>query len=72
MSMDPKQARLTLGLSQTEIAKAMGVSRGLWLKWERGEQGITAAPSRLLMTLIWLQSVNMLDKYLIFFDEKSR
>ena len=67
--IDPKHARETLGLNQTEMAKAMDVSRGLWLKWEREEQGITAAPSRLLKTLLWLQSVDIFDKYLMFFDK---
>lgn len=66
--ISPKQARLTLGLNQTEMAKAMGVSRGSWLKWEREEQGITAAPSRLLKTMLWLQSQNLLDKYFKFFS----
>ena len=69
--LNPKQARLTLGLNQTEMAKAMGVHRGTWLKWERGEQDISAAPAQLLKTLLWLQSNSMLDIYLTFFSEKS-
>ena len=71
MTVNPKEAREILGLNQTEMAKALGVARNTWLKWERGERDITAAPSRLLKTLLWLQSVNMLDKYFTFFDEKS-
>lgn len=72
-NFDPKQARLTLGLNQTEMAKAMGVSRGTWLKWERAEDGrqITAAPAQLLKTLLWLQSIDMLDIYLTFFLSDS-
>jgi len=66
--LNPKQARITLGLNQTEMSKAMGISRGLWLKWEREEREITAAPSRLLKTMLWLQSKNLLDKYLKFFS----
>jgi DNA-binding XRE family transcriptional regulator len=71
MTINPKQARLTLGLNQTEMANAMGVARGTWLKWEREEQGITAAPSRLLKILLWLQSINMLDAYLKLFSDSS-
>jgi transcriptional regulator with XRE-family HTH domain len=67
----PKQARLTLGLNQTKMADAMGCSRSTWLHWERGERDITAAPARLLMTLLWLQSIDILDIYLTFFSEKS-
>ena len=69
MTINIKQAREFLGLSQTDMAKAMGVDRGTWLKWERKEQGITAAPTRLLKTLLWLQSINMLDIYLNFFSD---
>lgn len=71
MAMNPKQAREALGLNQTEMARAMGMHRNLWLKIERGEQGLTASPSRLLDVLLWLQSLNMLDKYLALFSEKS-
>ena len=69
MTINPKQAREFLGLSQTDMAKAMGVSRGLWLKWERQEQGMTAAPTRFLQFLIWLQSKDMLDIYFTFLSE---
>ena len=68
MSLNPKQARLQLGLNQTEMSRAMGVHRNLWLKWERGESRITAAPERLLKTLLWLQSENLIDKYFTFFS----
>ncbi|MCP3943211.1 MAG: helix-turn-helix transcriptional regulator [Desulfobacteraceae bacterium] len=62
--IDIKQARQTLGLNQTQMAKAMGVSRGLWIKWEKGdEQGITAAPTRLLETLMWLHSKDLFSEY---------
>lgn len=67
--VNPKQARLTLGLTQTQMAKAMGVSRGSWLKWEREEQGITAAPSRLLETLLWLDFQNLLPRYIKRFSK---
>ena len=60
---NPKETRLLLGLSQTEIAKAMGVHRNTWIKWERGERDITAAPAQLLKTLLWLQSIGKFDIY---------
>jgi len=66
-SINPKQARLTLGLNQTEMSKAMGVSRSTWLHWERGEHNPPAAAIRLLKTLLWLQSIDKLDIYLNFF-----
>ena len=69
--VNPKQGRITLGLNQTEMAKAMGVSRSTWLHWERGERDITAAPARLLKTLLWLQSTGNIDIYLTFFGEES-
>jgi len=63
MQINPKQARLTLGLNQTQMASAMGVHRGTWLKWERGEQQISAAPSRLIQVFLWLHSKNMLNSF---------
>jgi len=69
MTINPKQARQTLGLSQTDMAKAMGVSRSTWLHWERQERDMNAAASRLLMTLLWLQSINRIDIYLNFFSD---
>lgn len=53
---NPKQARLTLGLNQSEMARLMGIHRNLWVKWERGEQRITAAPVRLLAVLLFLKA----------------
>lgn len=67
MDINLEQARLTLGLEQPEMAQAMGVRRRTWLNWERGERRITAAPLRLLKTLLWLQSIDMFDKYFAFF-----
>lgn len=64
MLTNPKQARETLGLTQTRMAQSMGVHRGTWLKWERGEQTISAAPSRLLETLLWLKSKGLFSEYL--------
>ncbi|MCP4339849.1 MAG: helix-turn-helix transcriptional regulator [Desulfobulbaceae bacterium] len=69
MTANPKEARIALGLNQTQMAEAMGVARGTWLKWERQEQGITAAPARFLSTLLWLKSHNLFDDWLKDFSE---
>jgi len=66
-SKNPKEAREYLGLNQTQMASTMGVHRNLWLKWEREEQRITAAPLRLIEVLLWLKSKNMLVDYLDHF-----
>jgi transcriptional regulator with XRE-family HTH domain len=46
------------------MAEAMGVHRNTWLKWERGEQQISAAPARLIQVFLWLNSKNMLNSFL--------
>jgi transcriptional regulator with XRE-family HTH domain len=71
MDLNLKKIRTELNLNQTEMAKAMGVDRRLWLKWERKEQGITAAPTRLLGTLLWLNQNNMLSDFLRHFKVKK-
>lgn len=63
-NVTPKQARETMGFNQTQMARAMGVSRGLWLKWERGEQRLTAGPARLIETLVWLKDIGIIDLFL--------
>ena len=64
MTIEPKPAREYLGLNQTQMASAMGISRGLWLKWERGEQRLTAGPARLIETLTWLKDIGILSLFL--------
>ena len=61
---DPKEARLRLGLSINDMARACGVHRQTWVKWERGERTPDAAALRLLDVLIWLHSRDMLNKCL--------
>jgi transcriptional regulator with XRE-family HTH domain len=70
-AIDPKQARLFLGLSQVDMARAMGVHRSTWLKWERQTQGITAAPMRLVNVLLWLKANGLLDRYCDFFKRDN-
>ena len=51
---EPKEARQTLGLSIAEMARAMGVHRQTWTKWERGERQPDNAAIQLMQLLCWL------------------
>ncbi len=66
-TINPKQARLKLGLNQKEMAAAMGVHRQTWVKWERGERPPGSAAIRLIDTLLWLHSIQVLHEYLFKF-----
>ena len=52
--MTPAEARQTLGLSREEMARAMGVHRETWAKWERGERRPDNAAAQLMRLLCWL------------------
>lgn len=52
--MTPAEARQTLGLSREEMARAMGVHRETWAKWERGERRPDNAAAQLMTLLCWL------------------
>jgi len=69
MPINLKQARLTLGLNQTEMSKAMGVARSTWLHWEREERQMNGAAVRLLQVLLWLQSEGVLSSYLDWINQ---
>jgi transcriptional regulator with XRE-family HTH domain len=62
--LSPIMAREILGMNQSTMAAAMGVHRNTWGKWEREEQRITAAPSRLIEVFVWMQSRGLLVDYL--------
>ena len=47
--------RLYLGLTQADMARVMGIHYHLWVKWERNEQRITAAPLRQIEILTMLK-----------------
>lgn len=59
-----KRARLSLGLSQTEMARAMGVDRMTYTKWERGEQRVTAGPKTEIDMLLYMQRCGVLAGWL--------
>lgn len=52
--MTPSEARQKLGLSIEEMARAMGVHRQTWVKWERGERRPDNAAVQLMHLLSWL------------------
>jgi DNA-binding transcriptional regulator YiaG len=51
LPINPKEARLKLGLNQSQMARLMGVHRSTWVKWERGERRMNAAAVELLRRL---------------------
>lgn len=59
-----KQARQQLGLNQSDMARAMGVVRTLYTKWERGEQRITAGPKTEIDMLLYMQQCGVLVGWL--------
>jgi DNA-binding XRE family transcriptional regulator len=69
MSIDFKQARLTLGLNQAQMAQTMGIHRQTWVKWERNERKPNATAVRLIELLLWLHKKNLLN--LFFNGEKD-
>ena len=54
MNLTPKQVRESIGLSINEIARAMGVHRQTWIKWERGERKPDNAAAQFMGLLCWL------------------
>lgn len=59
-----KLARQSLGLNQSEMARAMGVNRVTYTKWERGEQRITAGPKTEIDMLLYMHSIGALAGWL--------
>lgn len=58
------KARQQLGLNQSEMARALGVARNHYLKWERGEQRITTAPVASIHMLLYMQRCGVLGGWL--------
>jgi len=61
MIINPKKARLRLGLSINDMSDACGVHRQTWVKWERGEREPGAAVGRLINILLWLNDNDILS-----------
>lgn len=63
--VNPKEARLRLGLTQQAMADAMGLtSKHTWVKWERGERAPNAAAQQMMAALIWMKDHGQLDDFL--------
>ena len=64
MSIDPKQARLRLGLTQSKMAMAMGCSLRLWQLWEYEDRNPSASARQLIRALLRLQELGELDNFI--------
>ena len=53
-----KQARHQLGLTQAEMAKAMGIGTRKWERWEGGHSPISPEGTRLVEMLLERASVD--------------
>jgi DNA-binding transcriptional regulator YiaG len=62
--MDFKAIRKELNLNQAQMARACGVHRQTWVKWERGERDLNNAAKRLINILRWLNKRSILVDYL--------
>lgn len=62
--IDPKQARLKLGLSQSKMARACNTSIGTITKWDQGQRVPRGQAARLIEVLLALKEKNMLEWYL--------
>lgn len=63
-SLSPKEARQKLGLSINDMARACGVHRQTWVKWERDERSPDSAALRLIHALLWLFDRGLLIDFL--------
>jgi DNA-binding transcriptional regulator YiaG len=63
MSINPKEARETLGLTQTQMARACNTHPMTVSKWETGERVPRNQAARLIEVLLWLKSKKMIDDY---------
>lgn len=59
-----KLARQSLRLTQTAMAKSMGVHRVTYTKWERGENAITSAPDTAIRMLLHMKANGILKSWL--------
>ena len=53
-----KQARITLGLTQSAMAKAMGIGTRKWERWEGGHSPISPEGARLVELLLKYEAVD--------------
>jgi len=58
--MTPLEARQELGLSIEEMARALGIHRQTWVKWERCEQRPPAVAVTAMRMLVFISIRGML------------
>lgn len=60
-----KQARLTLGLSQSQMCKALRLTSIMtYAKWEQGTTKPTAAAAAAIEMLLYMRSAGVLDGWI--------
>ena len=59
-----KQARLALGLSQSEFAAAINASKRTIEKWEQGERTPNLLVLKQIRVMLWFHSNGKWDDYL--------
>ena len=64
----PKQARITLGLTQPQMAIACNTTKDTVASWDQGRREPRGPSARLIELLLWLNSKNMLKSYLKIFS----
>lgn len=63
MSNNTLEARHELGLSIAEMARALGIHRQTWIKWERGEQRPPAVAITAMRMLAFISLRGLLGEW---------
>ncbi len=61
--LTPRQIRRELCVSNARMAQLLGVSVDTWLSWQAGRRKPSAAASRLMEVLLWLNKDGQLSTY---------
>lgn len=61
--MDYKQIRLTLGLTQAQMAKALNTHKMMVYRWEKGERKPKGQAQRLYELLLDMKDKNTFEVY---------
>lgn len=64
MYINPKEARIRLGLSQSEMAKACNTSIGTVTKWDQGQREPRGQAIQLIKLMLWLKKRDLLTEWL--------
>lgn len=58
-----KEARQTLGRSQTKMADLCGINKDTWIQWEKGRRSPDAIALQHIKCLLWLHEIGKLDEW---------